>query len=126
VKILMCISLLLFASISATPQESSEHAPTFERCGADIESWLRDRWNIDRLTFRQIQLRKLELAQCSQAYPQLLRRKEGPSATSAGKYSDLEAIEFLYDGEIDQRYTSFLSRHGLSSQFYLEDEAGKR
>jgi|SRR5712692_3934929 len=120
------ISLLLFSSICAMPQERSERAPTLAQCHADIDAWLTDRWNIDRLSARQIQIRSIELAQCGQAYPQLLRWKEYPSATSGGKTSDLEAIQSLYERETDRRYDSFLNRHGLLLQFYDEDEGGKR
>ena len=120
------ISLLLFGSICVMPQEGAEHAPTRAQCRADVDAWLADRWNIKRLSARQIQVRTIELSQCGQAYHDLLRWKEDPTATSAGKTSDLEAILSLYDMETHERYDSFLSRHGLLVQFYGEDEAGKR
>jgi len=100
--------------------------PNLSQCNGDITAWLDDRLNMSRLAMREIHLRSIELAECGSTYYQLLRWKEEPTASSPGKMSDLEAIEGLYDSELGYRYDSFLSRHGLLTQFYAEDDAGKR
>jgi hypothetical protein len=118
--------LLVVMPIGGSTQQKSEPSPTVEQCRSDIDSWLADRWNTSRLSFLKIQARTVELGACGATYHQLLRWKENPSDTSPGKTSDLEALESIYDGETNLRYSSFIDRHGLLSQFYEEDEAGKR
>jgi hypothetical protein len=118
--------LFLAVPLGASPQEKSAPAPTLAQCQSDIDSWMADRWGINRLSLRQIQARIIELDGCGLDYHRLLRWKEYPSDTSPGKTSDLEAIESLYEAEIHDRYFSFIDRHGLLLQFSAEDEAGKR
>jgi hypothetical protein len=110
----------------ASPHQETTERPTLQQCKADIDAWLAARWNISHLPMHQIQLRIIELGACGTTYHQLLRWQEQPSDTTPGKTSDLEAIESLYDIESTDRYNSFLYRHGLTNQFYAEDDAGKR
>ena len=105
--------------------------PTIQSCIADLNLWTSQipgfpnttaeqiRAGTKSLTMQQISAREISIEDCSNAYPALMKSKEGhePAALS---------LLTIYAMEEKDRYFDFLLRHNLHSKFTEEDDAGKR
>ena|ERR1035438_3156931 len=124
--------LALLVSVSLSPINAQQHAPTIEVCRADVAVWgdpqaeidyekaeaewfkndVPDRTAIAKLSIREMSRRGDEMSQCEKVDP-----------NQEKLYSGMQ--EFYNDVRRD-RYARFLYRHHLMSQLEQEDTAGKR
>lgn len=111
-NIILCVFLLsLITSLSG-----QDHAPTVERCYADVRLWSSD-YNASKdaaskLSLQALEQRSREMGDCMAVDP------EGRNA-----YFTFEAA---YITELYGRCKGFIDRHKLTAQFLAEDAAGKR
>jgi hypothetical protein len=126
------LPLLLLFVIPTTGQV--EHAPTPEQCRADVNAWDVPNlnpsfWNEEQflnfatrvmhdrsLTAKELDARNAELAQCL---------KTDKSFLTADPNRYIQARQAYFITEL-ARMAAYMQRHNLMSQFYAEDEQGKR
>jgi len=128
----LLVPLLLLCVIPTTGQV--EHAPTPEQCRADVNAWEVPNfnpsfWNEEQflsfatrvihdrsLTAKALDARNAELAQCL---------KTDKSLLTADPNRYIQARQAYFMAEL-ARMAAYMERHNLMSQFYAEDEQGKR
>jgi len=128
----LLLPLLLFFVIPTTGQV--EHAPTPEQCRADANAWGVPRANSTyqnneqiaeyaarimrdpNVTARELDARNKELNLC-------VKTDKGILAPPTEWYTQASHAYALAEFG---RMASFMQRHNLMSQFYAEDEQGKR
>ena len=122
---------LVLLVLFVTPMAAQiEHAPTPEQCGADADAWdipqasilFQNQDKFNDLTMRMVHspsvsakklnARNKELGQCVKT-----------DSVSAMRYAEANRAYAL--AELG-RMADFMRRHNLMSQFYEEDQAGKR
>jgi len=127
-KIQLLLPLFLLFVIPIAPQV--EHAPTRERCRADADVWgvpkasvltpndyqfrnlTRDVAHNQAVTAKKLDARIDELSMCMRTDSvQSFRYEQGSRAYTIAMFA---------------RMADFVSRHNLLTQFYQEDDQGKR
>jgi hypothetical protein len=125
---LALLGLMLFAPVLRT----QEHAPTVDVCRADRAAWHnideetdyfqqetkridggpRNRNPISKLSFKEINLRIMEMATC-----------QSVDEPNSDKYFEMHQF---YSAVVYDRFRAFIVRHHLLQQFNAEDAAGAR
>jgi len=128
---LMLMLLSGTLAFAPTAAQQVKHTPTFESCDADVNLWLSQIPGRPKPTVEQVQegtksltvdemgKRISHLIDCAQAYPDFQKYR-------LGELSALESVGRFYELELRTRLFHFIDRHGLTTRFYEEDEAGKR
>ncbi len=116
----------------ATALRTQEHAPTVDVCRADRAAWhdteqeteyfVQERKHIDsgtknrnpiaNLSFKEVDLRMIEMATCLSV-----------DEPNLDKYSEMTSF---YSSVLSDRYHGFIVRHHLMKQLMNEDAAGIR
>jgi len=129
-KLIFYAAVMLLASARAAPDEI-KHAPTLDSCMADLNRWIsqipgypnetydQNRSGLRSLTAKQLDDRRMYLAECMLEYPALTKSKPGEMPA-------IMALASVYEGEVEARYFDFLVRHNILQTFTSEDVQGKR
>jgi hypothetical protein len=131
-KLRLLLPLLLLFVVPVTGQV--EYAPTPEQCRADVNSWEVPNFNASylneeqfsifatrvmhdqSLTAKELDAREAELDQCLKTDKSFLTADPTRYIQARKAYSIAESA----------RMADYMKRHNLMTQFYDEDEQGKR